>query len=97
MATSPTTSTPNQQQSDSDSTTERHEIDPIFKQRIEDEFRVFIAASQTVSCETEYEVGRLPRKIDVLITVKDKSERQILCRETPFFYLQTHNHLEFKG
>ncbi|MEM7534689.1 MAG: DUF4351 domain-containing protein [Chloroflexota bacterium] len=91
MATSSTTST------STESTTERHEIDPIFKQRIEHEFSVFIASSQTISCETEYEVGRLPRKIDALVTVGDEQERQQLRQGTPYYYLQTHNQIEFKG
>lgn len=51
-------------------TKKHHEqIDPIFKQILEDSF-----ASYKAVCQTEYEVGRLPRKIDALITIENAGE-----------------------
>jgi hypothetical protein len=71
---------------------ESQAIDPVFKQIVEEEFAAYNAA-----CQTEYEVGRLPRTIDAFVTVEDEEERQKIQTETPFFYLLKHSQLEFKG
>jgi hypothetical protein len=71
---------------------ERQEIDPVFKQIVEDAF-----AAYKVTCQTQYEVGRLPRTIDALVTIDDEAERQKIRTETLFFYFLKHNQLEFKG
>lgn len=71
---------------------ERQAIDPVFKQIVEEEFAPYKA-----TCQTEYEVSRLPRTIDAFITVEDEAERQKIRAETPFFYLLQHSQIEFKG
>jgi hypothetical protein len=71
---------------------ESQAIDPVFKQIVEEEFAAYQAR-----CQTEYEVGRLPRTIDALITIEDEAERLKIRTETPFFYLLKDNQLEFKG
>lgn len=71
---------------------ERQEIDPVFKQIVEEAF-----AAYKVTCQTQYEVGRLPRTIDALVTIEDETERQKIRAETLFFYFLKHNQLEFKG
>jgi hypothetical protein len=71
---------------------ERQEIDPVFKQIVEDAF-----AAYKVTCQTQYEVGRLPRTIDALVTIEDQAEQQKIRTETLFFYFLKHNQLEFKG
>ena len=73
-------------------TEERQAIDPVFKQIVEEEFAPYKA-----TCQTEYEVSRLPRTIDAFITVEDEAERQKIRVETPFFYLLHHSQIEFKG
>jgi hypothetical protein len=52
-------------------TEERQAIDPVFKQIVEEEFAAYKA-----TCQTEYEVSRLPRTIDAFITVEDLVTRQ---------------------
>jgi hypothetical protein len=71
---------------------QRSPLDPVFKQVLVDEFAGYQAALQT-----EVEVGRLPRKIDAVLTVEAEEERQKICAETPFFYCTKHNQVEFKG
>lgn len=71
---------------------QRSPLDPVFKQVLADEFADYAAALRT-----EVEIGRLPRKIDALLTVEAEEERQRICAETPFFYCLQHNQLEFKG
>ena len=71
---------------------ERQAIDPVFKQIVEEEFAAYKA-----TCQTEYEVSRLPRTIDALITVEEEAERQKIRVATPFFYLLKDNQIEFKG
>lgn len=71
---------------------QRSPLDPVFKQVLVDEFAGYQAALQT-----EVEVGRLPRKIDAVLTVEAEEERQKICVETPFFYCAKHNQMEFKG
>ena len=71
---------------------ERQEIDPVFKQIVEEAF-----AAYKVTCQTQYEVGRLPRTIDALVTINDPAERDKIRAETAFFYFLQDNQLEFKG
>ena len=71
---------------------ERQAIDPVFKQLLEEQFDAYEA-----KCQTEYEVNRLPRTIDALVTIEGANELQKVRRETPFFYFLKDNSLEFKG
>lgn len=71
---------------------ERQEIDPVFKQIVEDAFVGYKAL-----CQTQYEVGRLPRTIDALVTIDDQAEQRKIRAETLFFYFVQNNQLEFKG
>lgn len=69
-----------------------HPIDPVFKQVVVNEFAGYQAGIQT-----EVEVSRLPRTIDVLITIASQAELQKVRTETPFFYFLRYNQMEFKG
>ena len=69
-----------------------HQIDPIFKQVVVNEFAGYQAGIQT-----EVEVSRLPRTIDVVVTVGAQAELQRIRIETPFFYFLRYNQMEFKG
>ncbi|MFN8492603.1 MAG: hypothetical protein U0350_33690 [Caldilineaceae bacterium] len=70
----------------------RRQIDPIFKQVMVNEFTGYQAALQT-----EVEVSRLPRTIDVLITVDAQEALQRVRTETSFSYFLRCNQVEFKG
>lgn len=69
-----------------------HQVDPVFKQVVVNEFADYQAGIQT-----EVEVSRLPRTIDVLVTVGTQAELERIRIETPFFYFLRYNQLEFKG
>ena len=75
-----------------DTKEKRNEIDPVFKEVLTRRLSEYRADLQT-----EVEVSRLPRTIDALLTVEDKTERGRICEETPFFYLAATNQIEFKG
>ncbi|MEM7536736.1 MAG: hypothetical protein AAF639_31440 [Chloroflexota bacterium] len=80
-------------QSDEKTTIPRHPIDPILKEILVEE----VASKYDVGLETEIEVSRLPRTVDVLLTIKKTRERQRVAAETPFFYVKKQNQIEFKG
>lgn len=67
-------------------------VDPVFKQVLTDELTPL-----TKTLQTEVEVSRLPRTIDVLVTLTTDEEMQSVRTETPFFYFGTHNQVKFKG
>ena len=66
--------------------------DPIFKQTLID-----VLSREGVEVETEVEVGRLPRTIDGIVTVKDEAVLPTLAAETPFAWFGRHNIIAFKG
>lgn len=70
----------------------RREIDPIFKQIIID-----LLAPLPVIVETEVEVSRLPRTIDVIVKAETAEAEHRLRTETPFHHFVAHNQIEFKG
>lgn len=69
-----------------------HQLDPVFKQLLEDKLIPLKAGVQT-----EVEVSRLPLAIDAIITVDSEEAHQHLQTETPFFYFLRCNQVEFKG
>lgn len=81
------------EETNSENQQKHRQLDPIFKQVIEDEFNSFTEAK----LQTEVEVSRLPLKIDALVTVQSEEERRRICQETAFFYFLHSNQIEFKG
>ncbi len=73
-------------------TEKRRELDPTFKQVLTQ-----FLATLPVIVETEVEVSRLPRTIDVLVVAKTKQARDQLRLKTPFHHFRSHNQIEFKG
>lgn len=73
-------------------TTERTELDPLFKQ-------ILVSLGQTLNFtpKTQVEVSRLPRTIDVVIELLAAEDQARLTRQTPFIRLRQHNQIEFKG
>ena len=70
----------------------RINVDPIFKQLL-----VEMLSLEGVEVETEVEVSRLPRTIDGIVTVKDRSVLPRIAAETPFSWFRTVNIIAFKG
>ena len=65
--------------------------DAVYKQVLQRFFQ-----KQQVTANTEVEVGRLPRKIDIaLVCSKEETERLALV--SPFTFLTQHNLIEFKS
>ena len=65
--------------------------DAVYKQVLQRFFQ-----KQQVLVNTEVEVGRLPRKIDIaLVCSKEEAERLVLV--SPFIFFEQHNLLEFKS
>lgn len=76
-----------------DETKQQHQqVDPVFKQVVVNEFAAYQADLQT-----EVEVSRLPRTIDVLVKLEAQTALQQVRTETPFFYFLRYNQIEFKG
>ncbi|MDM8527329.1 hypothetical protein QUF58_03880 [Anaerolineales bacterium HSG24] len=73
-------------------TTERTELDPLFKQ-------ILVSLGQTLNFtpQTEVEVSRLPRTIDVVIELPHPEDPKRLAQQTPFIRFAEHNQIEFKG
>lgn len=69
----------------------RRELDPTFKQLLTDFF-----AELSVTIETEVEVSRLPRTMDVLVIV-ESDEATAQLQNTPFNHFRIYNQIEFKG
>lgn len=72
--------------------TSRQELDPIFK-----ELLTHFLAPLPVTVQTEVEVSRLPRTIDLLVIAKTNSAQAQLRKKTPLRYASHHNQIEFKG
>ena len=71
---------------------EREEIDPIFKDVL-----IFSFGQLEILIQTQVEVSRLPRTMDVLILLKQSNELQRVRSETLFSYFRVHNQVELKG
>lgn len=70
----------------------RRELDPTFKQMI-----MTVLEPLSVTVETEVEVSRLPRTIDVIVVAESDEAHEQLRTQTPFGHFRTHNQIEFKG
>ena len=74
------------------STIERHEIDPILK-----EVLIFSFGELGIPIQTQVEVSRLPRTMDVLVVAEQNSDLERIWRGTAFDFFRAHNSIEFKG
>ena len=75
-----------------ESTTERHEIDPVFKEVMTVSFEQL-----ELPIQTQVEVSRLPRTMDALVVLKQYNTLNKVRAETVFNYFCIHNQLELKG
>lgn len=71
---------------------ERHEIDPILK-----EVLTFSFGELGIPIQTQVEVSRLPRTMDVLVVAEQSSDLERIWRGTAFDFFRAHNSIEFKG
>jgi len=74
------------------SATEREEIDPVFKGVL-----IFWFGQFNVLIQTQVEVSRLPRTMDVLVIIEQTDYLLKVRLETPFGHFRVHNQIEFKG
>ena len=77
---------------DTSSQVQREEIDPVFKQVL-----TFRCEQLNIPLQTQVEVSRIPRTMDVLIHFHTPQEVEQAQEQTPFAYLREHNQIEFKG
>ncbi len=77
---------------DNNATTERTELDPVFKEVMTRNF-----GQVSLPIETQVEVSRLPRTMDVLVVLSQPSDRGKVRSSTAFNYFREHNQIEFKG
>jgi len=75
-----------------ESTTERHEIDPVLKEVLTKHL-----GPLNLTIQTQVEVSRLPRTIDALVILKSPRQRKRVQSETVFRHFRTYNAIEFKG
>ena len=75
-----------------ESTTERQEIDPVFKDALTKNFEAL-----DLPVQTEVEVSRLPRTMDALAILKSPDAIERVRSETAFNHFLEHNEIEFKG
>ena len=75
-----------------ESTTERHELDPIFKDAV-----TFSFSELGIPIQTQVEISRLPRTMDVLICLNQPDQIKLVQTETAFSYFLIHNQIEYKG
>ncbi len=71
---------------------EQPRLDPTFKQVLE----AFLSPL-SLNLQTEVEIGRLPRKMDALVTITTEKEQQQIRKQTPFAHFKSQNQIEFKG
>jgi hypothetical protein len=71
---------------------ERDEIDPIFKDVL-----IFSFGQLEILIQTQVEVSRLPRTMDVLVIIEHTDDLLKVRLETPFGHFCVHNQVEFKG
>ncbi|MBM3243060.1 hypothetical protein FJZ31_42925 [Candidatus Poribacteria bacterium] len=77
---------------DTQSATEREEIDPVFKDVL-----IFYFGHFNILPQTQVEVSRLPRTIDALVIIEQSDYFLKIRLETPFGYFRVYNQVEFKG
>ncbi len=77
---------------ETESTVERQEIDPVFKDVLTLNFRQL-----NISIQTQVEVSRLPRTMDALAILKRCDALEKVRKETAFRHFRVHNQIEFKG
>lgn len=75
-----------------EATTARREIDPVFKEAVEYNF-----GQLNLPVQTEVEVSRLPRTMDVLVVLNSAAEIKVVRTETAFSYARLYNQIELKG
>ena len=71
---------------------ERHEIDPILKEVLTLSFREL-----GIPIQTQVEVSRLPRTMDVLVVAEQSGDLEKIWQGTAFDFFHVHNSIEFKG
>lgn len=74
------------------SAVERHEIDPILK-----EVLTFSFGELGIPIQTQVEVSRLPRTMDVLVVAEQSGNLEKIWLGTAFDFFRVHNSIEFKG
>jgi len=74
------------------SVTEREEIDPVFKAVL-----TFCFGQLNILIQTQVEVNRLPRTMDVLVIIEQTDYLLKVRLETPFGHFRVHNQIEFGG
>ena len=74
------------------STIERHEIDPILKEVLTLSF-----GELGIPIQTQVEIGRLPRTMDVLVVAEQSSNLERIWHGTAFDFFRLHNSIEFKS
>ena len=74
------------------STIERHEVDPILK-----EVLTFSFGELGIPIQTQVEVSRLPRTMDVLVVAEQTGNLERIWHGTAFDFFRAHNSIEFKG
>ena len=74
------------------STIERHEIDPVLK-----EVLTFSFGELGIPIQTQVEVSRLPRTMDVLVVAEQSGNLERIWHGTAFDFFRVHNSIEFKG
>ena len=74
------------------STIERHEIDPILK-----EVLTFSFGELGIPIQTQVEISRLPRTMDVLVVAEQSGNLERIWHGTAFDFFRAHNSIEFKG
>ena len=74
------------------STIERHEIDPVLK-----EVLTFSFGELGIPIQTQVEVSRLPRTMDVLVVAEQTGNLEKIWQGTAFDFFRAQNSIEFKG
>jgi hypothetical protein len=74
------------------SSSERQEIDPLFKEVLTFKFRQL-----DIPVQTQVEVSRLPRTMDALVILKWKKMLKKVQSHTPFAHFRRYNQVECKG
>ena len=72
--------------------TDRHFLDPIFK-----EVMTFNFAQLALPVETQVEISRLPRTMDALVVLEQTTEQEKVHAQTAFNYFRAYNQIEFKA
>jgi len=70
----------------------REEIDPVFKEVLS-----FCFGRLNVPLQTQYEVSRIARTMDVLVLLEQNEELERVRAQTPFNHFREHNQVELKA